>query len=125
MINVMVSSKKEIKNEMIAEWKNIKKYITHPLLGRAASMLIDARPLVASTKIVILEYQLEKTAEKINLKSNQLELQTVLSQVFQRKMFIFAVSRNRSVNLQNDYKNLQQLNQLPKAKDVVLEFEGE
>ena len=125
MINVMVCSKKEIKNEMIEDWKNIKKFVSHPVVGKAATLLLDARPLVASNKIVILEYQLEKAAEKINLKSNQLELQTTLSQVFGRKMFIYAVSRNRSVKLQNDYKNMQQLGQLPKAKDVVLEFEGE
>ena len=75
--------------------------------------------------MVVLEYQLQKSAEKINLKSNQLELQTVLYQVFGRKMFIYAVSRSKSVDLQNEYKNLVQVRQLPKASDIVLEFEGE
>ena len=64
-------------------------------------------------------------AEKINLKSNQLELQTVLSLVFKRKMFVYAVSRSKSVDLQNQYMSLLQIGKLPKAKDIVLEFEGE
>ena len=125
MLKIMVSSKKEIKSELIDGWKNIKKYMTNPVVGKAASLLIDGRPLVASNKIVILEYQLSKAAEKINIKDNQLELQTVLSLVFKRKMFVYAVSRNASVDLQGQYVSLLQIGQLPKAKDVILEFEGE
>ena len=125
MIKIMVTSKKELKNELIDGWKNIKKYMTNPVVGKAASLLIDGHPLVGSKKMVVLEYQLQKTADKINLKDNQLELQTVLSLVFHRKMFVYAVSRNTSVDLQNQYMSLLQIGQLPKAKDVVLEFEGE
>ena len=125
MIKIMVTSKKELKNELIDGWKNIKKYMTNPVVGKAASLLIDGHPLVGSKKMVVLEYQLQKTADKINLKDNQLELQTVLSLVFHRKMFVYAVSRNTSVDLQGQYVSLLQIGQLPKAKDVVLEFEGE
>ena len=125
MIKIMVTSKKELKNELIDGWKNIKKYMTNPVVGKAASLLIDGHPLVGSKKMVVLEYQLQKTADKINLKNNQLELQTVLSLVFNRKMFVYAVSRNTSVDLQNQYMSLLQIGQLPKAKDIVLEFEGE
>ena len=125
MIKIMVTSKKELKNELIDGWKNIKKYMTNPVVGKAASLLIDGHPLVGSKKMVVLEYQLQKTADKINLKDNQLELQTVLSLVFHRKMFVYAVSRNASVDLQGQYVSLLQIGQLPKAKDVVLEFEGE
>ena len=99
--------------------------MTNPVVGKAASLLIDGHPLVASNKIIVLEYQLPKAADKINLKSNQLELQTVLSLVFKRKMFVYAVSRSTSVDLQGQYMSLLQIGQLPKAKDIVLEFEGE
>ena len=125
MIKVMVCSKKAIKDEITDGWKNIKKYMANSTVGKAASLLIDGHPLVASNKIVVLEYQLPKMAEKINLKSNQLELQTVLSLVFKRKMFVYAVSRSKSVDLQNQYMSLLQISKLPKAKDIVLEFEGE
>ena len=125
MIKVMVSSKKEIKTELIDGWKNIKKYIANSVVGKAASLLIDGHPLVASNKIVVVEYQLPKAAEKINLKTNQLELQTVLSLIFKRQMFVYAVSRSTSVDLQGQYMSLLQIGKLPKAKDIVLEFEGE
>ena len=125
MIKIMVTAKKEIKAELIDGWKNIKKYITHPVLGKAASLLIDGHPLVASNKIVIVEFQVARNAEKTNLKENQLEIQTILSQIYGRKMYVYAVSRNASVDLQAEYMDLLQLGQLPKAKDIVLEFEGE
>ncbi len=125
MVNVMVVSKKEIKSELLEGWKNIKRLTIHPSLGKAATLLIDGRPLVASNKIVILEYQMPKLAEKVNLKDIQAELQTVLKQVFNRQMFVYAVSRTRSVDLQALYMNLLQIGKLPKAKDVILEFEGE
>ena len=125
MVNVMVVSKKEIKSELIDGWKNIKKLSTHPLLGKAATLLIDGRPLVASNNIVVLEYQMPKLAEKVNLKENQAELQTVIEQVFHKKMFVYGVSRNKSIDLQSLYMNLLQIGRLPKPKDVSLEFIGE
>ena len=125
MINIMVCSKKEIKTELSDGWKNIKKFVSHPEFGEAATLLIDGHPLVASNKIVVLEYQIPKAAEKVNLKTMQLGLQTILNHIFHRKMFVYAVSRSKSIDLQGQYMNLLQIGQLPKAKDIVLEFEGE
>ena len=125
MISVMVTSKKDIKTELLDGWKNIKKLSTHPTLGKAATLLIDGRPLVASNKIVVLEYQMPKLAEKVNAKDSQAELQTVLNEVFHRQMFVYAVSRKQSVEYQSLYMNLLQIGKLPKPKDITLEFEGE
>lgn len=125
MVNVMAVSKKEIKSELLDGWKNIKKFTTNPILSKAATLLIDGRPLVASNKIVVLEYQMGKLAEKVNAKNIQAELQTVIEQVFGKKMFVYAVSRTKSVDLQALYMNLLQIGKLPKPKDVQLEFIGE
>ena len=125
MVDVMVVSKKEIKSELLDGWKNLKRYSTHPVIGKAATLLIDGRPLVASNKIVVLEYQMPKLVEKVNLKENQAELQTVIEQVFHRKMFVYAVSRKDSIDFQSLYMNLLQIGKLPKPKDIELTFVGE
>ena len=125
MVNVMVVSKKEIKAELLDGWKNIKRLATHPVVGKAATLLIDGRPLVASKNIVVLEYAMPKLAEKVNSKDIQAELQTVIEHIFHRKMFIYGVSRNKSVDLQSLYMNLLQIGRLPKAKDITLDFIGE
>ena len=125
MINIMVISKKDIKNQLIDKWNDLKKLTIHPELGATASMLLDGRPLVASNKVIILEYQFEKLVSKINDISNQVLLQNVFKNVFGNKMFVYAVSRSESVRLQGKYMNLMQIKRLPKPSDVVLEFEGE
>ena len=86
---------------------------------------MDGRPLVASNKIVVLEYQLPKQVEKVNNKDAQAELQTVIEQVFHRKMFVYAVSRAESIDFQSLYMNLLQIGKLPKPKDIELHFTGE
>ena len=125
MIDIMVISKKDIKNSLIDNWPNIKKLIGHPKLGKAATMLVDGRPLVASQKILVVEYQFPNIAEKANLVENQEAIQNVIETVFNRKMFVYAVSRKDSVRWQQSYMNRLQIGKLPKADTVNIEFEGE
>ena len=125
MIDIMVISKKEIKNQLLDEWTNLKRYIAHPNLGKAASLLADGRPLVASNKVLIVEYQFPTTAERANLIENQETIQNVVETVFGKRMFVYAVSRKESVRCQQNYMNKLQISKLPKADTVNIEFEGE
>ena len=125
MINVMVVSKKEIKNQLLSDWSNLKRYIAHPKLGKAASLLVDGRPLVASNKILVVEYQLPTTADRANLIENQEAIQNVIETVFGKKMFVYAVSRKDSVRSQQNYMNKLQISKLPKPDTINIEFEGE
>ena len=125
MINIMVTSKKDFKNKYLEDWKKIKMYTTHPQIGNAAMMLLDSRTLVASSKVLIVEAQLQTLADKINRFENQKALQDVVSTVFGIKPFVYAVSRNESVRLQKVYTDKLQLGTLPKKDSITLEFEGE
>ena len=125
MIDVMVISKKDIKNNLIDNWSTLKRLIAHPSLGKAATLLVDGRPLVASSKVLVVEYQFPTTAERANLIENQEAIQNVIQSTFGRKMFVYGVSRNDSVRWQQSYMNKYQLNKLPKADSINIEFEGE
>ena len=125
MIDVMVISKKDIKNNLIDNWSTLKRLIAHPSLGKAATLLVDGRPLVASNKVLVVEYQFPTTAERANLIENQEAIQNVIQSTFGRKMFVYGVSRNDSVRWQQSYMNKYQLNKLPKADSINIEFEGE
>ena len=125
MIDVMVISKKDIKNNLIDNWSTLKRLIAHPSLGKAATLLVDGRPLVASNKVLVVEYQFPTTAERANLIENQESIQNVIQSTFGRKMFVYGVSRNDSVRWQQSYMNKYQLNKLPKADSINIEFEGE
>ena len=75
--------------------------------------------------ILVLECGLQNIADKVNDKTNQLDLQTIVNTVFGEKMFVYGVSRKDSVRLQQKYINLLQLSKLPKADTIELEFLGE
>ena len=125
MVDIMVISKKDIKNNLLENWKNLKRLTAHPKLGKIATMLVDGHPLVVSNKIMILEYQSDNVVEKMNLISNQKDIQNVIRTVFGKKMFVFAVNRKGSIDLQQKFMNLLQLSRLPKADTVQIEFIGD
>ena len=125
MLNIMVTSKKDIKNNLIDNWKNLKRLAAHPTLGKAATLLIDSYPLVASNKILIIECPLPNMVDKVNAKDMQVNLQSTVASVLGNKMFVYAVSRSESVDLQKKYTDLLSIGKLPKATDINIEFEGE
>ncbi len=124
MVRIMVTAKKEVKNDLTSKWSLLNKLTAHPKLGTAAALLLDSHLLVASKSIIIIECQTPKMVLAINDKTMQENLQTVLKTVFGEQMFTYAVSRSTSIELQDKYKNLYQVGRLPKAKDVVIEFVG-
>ncbi len=125
MIKIMATSKKEIKTVLLDNWKKIKQLNGHPVLDKASMLLIDGHPLVAGNKILVLEYPLDKAVTKVNTQINQKDMQNVILNIFERKMFVYAVSRRESIRLQKMYIDLVQVNKLPKASDISLEFKGE
>ena len=125
MVNIMVTSKKDIKNSMLGNWKNLKRLAAHPKLGRIATMLVDGHPLVVSNKVMVLEYHTDTIVEKMNLRYNQRDIQNVIKTVFNKKMFVYAVNRKGSIDLQQKYMNLLQLGRLPKADSITIDIVGE
>ena len=125
MIDIIVTAKKDIKNNLLEHWSDLKRLIAHPKLGKAATLLVDGRPLVASNKILVIEYQFPNTAERANLIANQEAIQNVIESTFGKKMFVFGVSRNESVRCQQNYMNKRQVGTLPKIDNINIEFEGE
>ena len=125
LIRIMVSSRKDNKNYFLEHWKDIKKLISHPVLGKYATLLADAYPLVVSNKILVVEFQLSTMVEKCNLVANQAMLQNVIETALNKRLFIYGVSRKDSVDLQRDYRNLYEVSKLPKASDDDFNLEEE
>ena len=125
MIDIMVISKKDIKRDLMTDWGKLKIMTTHPNLGKAANLLVDGKPFAASSKILIVEYQFPTMAEKVNLVENQENLQNVIQSVFKKKMFVYGISHNESINWYKAFVNKQGIGALPKEDTINIEFEGE
>ena len=78
-----------------------------------------------NNKVLIVETGIDSIADKMNANTFQSDLQTVVNNVFNKKMFVYTVSRKESVRLQQKYINLRQLSKLPKADTISLTFKGE
>lgn len=125
IINIMVTSKKEMKSEAKDLWANIKKFTMHPTLGKTASLLVDSHPLVASNKAIVLESPLPKLAEAINKIEVQKEIQTIIQAIFGKQKFIYALPHLESVRLQQKYLSLVQVGKLPKSNEVTIDYIGD
>ena len=125
MIDIIVTAKKDIKNHLLEHWSDLKRLIAHPKLGKAATLLVDGRPLVASNRVLVVEYQFPNTAERANLIENQENIQNVIQSTFGKKMFVYGLSRSESVRCQQNFINKRQLGTLPKIDNINIEFEGE
>jgi len=87
--------------------------------------LVDSYPLVVSNKFLIVVFQLPMMVDKANDINNQAALENVIETVFGKRLFIYAVSRNDSVELQKTYMNLYAVGKTPKATDDDFNFEEE
>ena len=125
MIDIIVISKRDFKNSLLENWKNLKRLSAHPKLGKVANILVDGHPLAVSQRIMILECQTDNAVEKMNRIANQKDVQNVVRTVFGRKMFVYAINRKTSIDYQNKYMNLLQLKRLPKADDVKIDIVGD
>ena len=110
---------------IILDARRIKAYECLTELGKIATMLVDGHPLVVSQKVMVLEYQSDNVVEKMNLIYNQKDIQNVIRTVFGKKMFVYAVNRKGSIDLQQKFMNLLQLSRLPKADTIQIDFIGD
>ena len=123
IIKIIVTGKKEIKNEFLDKWSQLKKYTTHPEYGKIATLLIDAHPLIVSNEVLLLEFPMTNLVEKANDVNNQKQIQSLINHVFHKHLFAYSVSRKESVDYQRLFIDLKGVKKLPRPDTVNLEFE--
>ena len=123
IIKIIVTGKKDIKNEFLDKWSQLKKYTTHPEYGKIATLLIDAHPLIVSNEVLLLEFPMTSLVEKANNVSNQKQIQSLINHIFHKHLFAYSVSRKESVDYQRLFIDLKGVKKLPRPDTVNLEFE--
>ena len=122
IIEVMTVAKKDIKKQMLSSWNKISSLSLHPELGAKAALLSDAHLLVATKQILIIEEDLPSKATKVNLKETQKDLQKVIQLVFKKKIFVYALTRSKSVTLQQKFINLKQVGKLARPDTIEIKL---
>ena len=123
IIKIIVTGKKDIKNEFLDKWSQLKRYTTHPEYGKIATLLIDAHPLIVSNEVLLLEFPMTNLVERANALGNQHMIQSLINHVFHKHLFAYSVSRKESVDYQRLFIDLKGVKKLPRPDAVNLEFE--
>ena len=123
IIKIIVTGKKDIKNEFLDKWQQIKKYTTHPEYGKIATLLIDAHPLIVSNEVLLLEFPMTNLVERANNAANQHMIQSLINHIFHKHLFAYSVSRKESVDYQRLFIDLKGVKKLPRPDAVNLDFE--
>ncbi|MFA7377935.1 MAG: DNA polymerase III subunit gamma/tau [Bacilli bacterium] len=125
MIKIMVLGDKEERQTISKKWDDFNALVAHPKYGLVASLLKDGRPYIVTKDVLVLEYDFDCLSDRINIVTNQPAIAELIKEILGREVFVYAIIRSEALRLQKSFFGLRQINKLPKAKDIVLNFKGE
>ena len=123
IIKLMVIGNKELRKSVTGRWDELTAYLFHPTLGDLVALLKDGSPLVVTKNVILLVYDFEKLASKVNVKTNSDRISEILKMMLGHDMFVYAISRSDSTRLVKAYQNLRQISRLPLPKDINITLE--
>lgn len=119
-IDLMVLGEKESRKNLLNRWDELNAYLGHPTLGDIVALIKDGKPFLVTKEIVVLEFDFDKLAQKLNIKSNQENVAKVIGKMMNKEMFVYGVSRAKTVELVKSYHSLRQISKLPRASDIKI-----
>ncbi|MCQ2793915.1 MAG: DNA polymerase III subunit gamma/tau [Bacilli bacterium] len=121
IIKIMVSGNKEERIDLLDKWAmTLQSLAASPKTGKYASLLLDGTPYIITEHILILNYDFERLAHKVNIKANQTNIAKIVEAILKRKVFVYALSRGEEVRLRQLFLNLRQINKLPAKEEVII-----
>lgn len=118
LIKLTIISNRDERKLLSERWNALEQLINDPNEGPYASLLLDSRPYIVTNSNLILICDYKNTAKKINIISNQEGLNKLVKKVLGRKVCLYALNRDESTELIKKYRNLQELNHLPKKTEI-------
>ena len=119
----MVVGDKELRKSITSRWDELNAYLGHPALGDLVALLKDGSPFVVTKNVILLVYNFEKQAEKVNVKTNSNRISEILKMMLNHDVFVYAIPRAESTRLVTAYQNRRQINTLPLPKDININLE--
>ena len=123
IIKLMVIGDKELRRSVTSRWDELSSYLGHPTFGDLVALLKDGSPFVVTKDVILLVYDFEKLASKVNVKNNSKRISEILTKMLGKDVFVYAISRSDSTRLVKAYQNLRQISRLPLAKDIHISLE--
>ena len=118
LIKLTIISNRDERKVLSERWLALEQLVNDSNEGPYASLLLDSRPYIVTNSNLILICDYKNTAKKINIVSNQEGLNKIVKKLLGRKVCLYALNRDESTELIKKYRNLQELNHLPKKGEI-------
>lgn len=122
IVKLMVLGDKQGRKNLVNRWSELDSYLGHPTFGDIIALIKDGKPYLVTKDVIVLEYDLQKLADKLNVKQNQKNASEVFTHMLGKNVFVYALSRNETVRLFQAYNNLKQISKLPKANEIKIDL---
>ena len=122
LLNIMAFQSKfrDEHRRLVESWKRFQSLRLDKKYGDIASLLSDARPFGLCEEALLISFNFTFLKNKANLEENQAAISELVAAILGRKVFVYALDRNDTVNCQKRYHNLEQLGRLPKPDEITL-----
>ncbi len=117
----MVLADRELRLQLNDAYNQLDEFVSHPSLGKYASILKSGHPFCVSKDFCILEYDLNSQVKKVNNVASQEQFDYLLEKLTGKSRFIFGLTRAETIRLSKLYSNLRQIGELPKPSTIKLE----
>lgn len=124
IVNLMVCGDKDARKNLVNKWGTLSQFVGHPTLGDIVALAKDGKPFLVTKNVVVLEYDLGTMAKKLNIKSNQDKISSLVRKIMDvEDVFVYAISRSDGVRLIRTFQNLRQISKLPRPSEVKIDIE--
>ena len=121
IIKLMVIGDKVGRKQLNDRYPELNYFMMDDKIGDMVALLMDGRPYILTQDVLILKYDLNSLAKKVNIKKNQQVLSQIMSKMLGREIFIYAISQSDSVRIYRSYQNLNEISSLPENKDIKID----
>lgn len=119
LIKILVTANKDERTNLANVFKDkLEEYVDDPTFNEAAQLLIDTSIFALTKNEILVVSNFDNDAKKINVKDNQSLFSTLLRNISKKKLFVYALSRSRYIDIRTLYLSLSQVNKLPKLDDI-------
>ena len=120
LLNMLMQSNKEIKSEVQDRWSLISNYQSKPAYKYACGILMDANVCAASSKSILLTYDIKSQANILNSKNAQIKVREFIKELFNEEMVVYGLSNDEFKKLTNQFIELRRSGMLPEIKPIVI-----
>jgi len=120
IMKIFVLSSREERNALAKRWNEFDSLRGDPKMGNLATLLTEGHPFSLCKEAIVLTYDFTRLKKKANVKENQEALSQMLETILGRRVFVYSVDPTDRTRLIMMFNNLNQVGQLPKKEDCVL-----